>query len=94
MNQGAAHEIVHLVVWLVVLRSDLSRSRKPASSEARSLALRDGWALQSSGKVDEKGEILSSPSFQPKGWYHGQRPDHGRRGAGQAQGVLPIRFSG
>ena len=28
-----------------------------------------GMGLQSSGKVDEKGEVLSSPWFQPKGWY-------------------------
>ncbi len=28
-----------------------------------------GWSLQSSGKVDEKGEVLSTPAFQPKDWY-------------------------
>jgi exo-1,4-beta-D-glucosaminidase len=33
------------------------------------VSLRDGWSLQSSGKVDEKGEALSTPAFQPKDWY-------------------------
>jgi exo-1,4-beta-D-glucosaminidase len=33
------------------------------------LTLREGWALQSSGKVDESGETLSSPGFQLKNWY-------------------------
>jgi exo-1,4-beta-D-glucosaminidase len=33
------------------------------------LSLRDGWSLQSSGKVDAKGETLSTPAFRPKDWY-------------------------
>ena len=33
------------------------------------LSLREGWNLQSSGKVDEKGEVLSSLTFKPKDWY-------------------------
>ena len=46
-----------------------SQDAKPARHTEGSLSLREGWALQSSGKVDEKGETLSSPGFQPKGWY-------------------------
>ncbi len=34
-----------------------------------SLSLRDGWALQSSCKVDVKGDTLSTPAFRPKDWY-------------------------
>jgi len=33
------------------------------------ISLRDGWALQSSAKTGETGDILSTPQFQPKGWY-------------------------
>jgi exo-1,4-beta-D-glucosaminidase len=33
------------------------------------LVLREGWSLQSSCKVDAKGEVLSTPAFQPKDWY-------------------------
>jgi len=34
-----------------------------------SLALRDGWNLQSSCRVEAKGEVVSTPAFQPKDWY-------------------------
>ena len=38
------------------------------SAPAR-IVLDRGWALQSSRKVAEGGESISSPSFDPKGWY-------------------------
>ncbi len=53
-----------MVVWLF---SGLIFAQEARPEGA--LALRDGWSLQSSGKVDEKGEILSTPKFLPKGWY-------------------------
>src|SRR5512136_2622718 len=31
--------------------------------------LRSGWDLQSSRKLNEGGEVLSSKGYQPKGWY-------------------------
>jgi exo-1,4-beta-D-glucosaminidase len=34
-----------------------------------SLQLRDGWTLQSSGKVDAIGETISTPAFETKDWY-------------------------
>jgi len=47
-----------------------SQEPKPGRLHAEAqLSLRESWALQSSGKVDEKGETLSSPGFQPKNWY-------------------------
>lgn len=33
------------------------------------LALRSGWSLQSSGKVPETGDLISTTKFQPKDWY-------------------------
>src|SRR5262245_41592649 len=33
------------------------------------LQLRDGWAMQSSRKVDQAGALISTPKFQPTGWY-------------------------
>ena len=33
------------------------------------LTLRDGWSLQSNCKVDKPGEVISTPRFQPTGWY-------------------------
>jgi exo-1,4-beta-D-glucosaminidase len=40
----------------------------PPSAPSR-LALAEGWTLQSSSKVEQTGEVLSKPGFQPKGWY-------------------------
>ncbi len=39
---------------------------EPGSSK---LMLYEGWQVQSSAKVAEKGEALSTPGFQPADWY-------------------------
>ncbi len=52
--------------------STLMFSQEPKSGHPHTeptLSLREGWNLQSSGKVDEKGEVLSSLTFKPKDWY-------------------------
>ena len=33
------------------------------------LLLHEGWTLQSSSKIAESGEVLSSKGFHPHGWY-------------------------
>ncbi len=33
------------------------------------LLLKENWKIQSSARVNEKGEIISTPGFQPQGWY-------------------------
>jgi exo-1,4-beta-D-glucosaminidase len=45
----------------------------PKSSDAK-LSLNDGWTLQSSAKVSEKGEAIATPSFQPKDWVKATVP--------------------
>jgi exo-1,4-beta-D-glucosaminidase len=40
-----------------------------AASNSAKLELNGGWMLQSSRKVDQSGEALSKPGFEPKGWY-------------------------
>jgi len=32
-------------------------------------ALKDGWELQSSCKVEQSGAVISTPRFRPQGWY-------------------------
>ena len=44
-----------------------SAAGKPAA-ETR-LVLREGWELQTSAKVEEKGELISTAAFAPKGWH-------------------------
>ena len=38
------------------------------ASEGR-VTLREGWSLQTSAKVEAKGEVISTPQFVPKGWH-------------------------
>jgi len=44
-----------------------------AATPAR-LELREGWALQSSRKVPEPGEVLSTAAYRPQGWYSATVP--------------------
>ena len=36
--------------------------------------LATGWSIQSSAKVAEKGDVLSTPKFHPAGWYESAVP--------------------
>src|SRR5579859_363438 len=67
-----------ILVVLLISQLGLSQTQATKTSPRRSsaspvpemgLALRDGWSLQSSCKVDKPGEIISSSKFAPTGWY-------------------------
>src|SRR4029077_1218359 len=49
---------------------------KPASPAAHAdkLVLRDHWTLQSSAKVEAKGETVSTVGFIPRGWQEANVP--------------------
>src|ERR1700722_1760444 len=55
---------------LLVLSSLLAQNATPVKHtiEAKSV-LRDGWSLQTSAKVEAKGEVISTPQFSPRGWH-------------------------
>jgi exo-1,4-beta-D-glucosaminidase len=62
------------LVWFVFLLSSLAFAEDapaPAASlpAASRLTLAEGWTLQSSSKVEQTGEVVSTPRSQPKGWY-------------------------
>jgi len=59
------------VLFAGVLLSQSSHAQsKPAAPKAEpKLALRDGWTLQTSSKVEAKGEVISTLQFSPKGWH-------------------------
>jgi exo-1,4-beta-D-glucosaminidase len=44
-----------------------------AAGESR-VMLREGWELQTSAKVDAKGEVISTPAFAAKGWHSATVP--------------------
>ncbi len=50
---------------------DTAQGKHSAEPE---LALRDGWSLQTSAKVEAKGEVISTPQFAPQGWHQATVP--------------------
>ncbi len=59
-----------LLCILVLSFSGLISAQEPSRPHSEAtVSLRDGWTLQSSYKVEAKGEAVSTPAFQPKDWY-------------------------
>jgi exo-1,4-beta-D-glucosaminidase len=56
------------------LAADTPASKRTAPANTEKLALREHWTLQSSAKVEAKGEIISTASFVPKGWHDATVP--------------------
>src|ERR1700729_2939980 len=54
---------------LCLLQISLLLTAQENPNQRSTITLRDGWALQSSAKVDEPGEVISTLKFQPKDWY-------------------------
>ena len=61
-------------VALFLLTSFLIAQEKPVAAPARhatenKMELHEGWTLQTSAKVEAKGEVISTTQFSPKGWH-------------------------
>jgi exo-1,4-beta-D-glucosaminidase len=72
-----------IVVWTCVVGSAFSalaqeklanKSAHGNAAEENKLALHEGWSLQTSAKVDAKGEVISTTKFSPEGWHHATVP--------------------
>ena len=59
---------------VAVLLCAASYAQPAPKSADEKLSLNEGWALQSSAKVSEKGEAIAAPSFQPKDWIKANVP--------------------
>src|SRR5581483_12490370 len=59
------------LMLLLLFFPALLSGQEPAkhTQPENTISLRDGWTLQSSAKSGETGDVLSTPQFQPKGWY-------------------------
>jgi exo-1,4-beta-D-glucosaminidase len=67
MNSGKRWIVVPVILAQTLLASSLFAQEKDKSSAT--LPLRDGWSLQTSAKVEAKGEVISTPQFAPTGWH-------------------------
>src|SRR5882762_5289746 len=62
------------VASLFVAQIALAQPAPNPVAKTSKLSLTDGWALQSSSKVDQSGEVLSKSAFQTKNWYQVNLP--------------------
>lgn len=59
---------------LLVAQEEAAQKKEHTGTEENRLALREGWSLQTSAKIDVKGEEISTPKFSPEGWHHASVP--------------------
>jgi exo-1,4-beta-D-glucosaminidase len=60
------------LVLLFVLLSSIfifAQTQKIPVRASSAMPLADGWELQTSGKVGDSGEVISTTAYQPKNWY-------------------------
>ena len=65
----SATTIFVLFAGVLLSPSSQAQSKTAAAKAEPKLALHDGWTLQTSSKVEAKGEVISTPQFSPKGWH-------------------------
>jgi exo-1,4-beta-D-glucosaminidase len=58
-----------LILTIVFVSNPLVSKSANANSADEKLVLQDHWNLQSSAKVEEKGEVISSTGFAARGWH-------------------------
>jgi exo-1,4-beta-D-glucosaminidase len=73
MKSGKRPSSIFLVLAQFLLASTLFGQAPKADPETK-LALHEGWSLQTSAKVDAKGEVISTPGFKPEGWHEATVP--------------------
>ena len=57
------------ILILVSLSGFAQTNTKREVAQNAKLYLRNGWRIQSSAQVKEKGDALSQNNFQPQKWY-------------------------
>jgi exo-1,4-beta-D-glucosaminidase len=80
MNSSKRHTVVLfflaqflLASFLFTKDSGAQESGANHGSESK-LPLHEGWALQTSAKVEAKGDVISTPQFSPRGWHEATVP--------------------
>jgi exo-1,4-beta-D-glucosaminidase len=68
MNSRKALAVI-VAVSLVFVASLAGQEATSHRAAENRLPLHEGWTLQTSAKVEAKGEVISTPQFSPKGWH-------------------------
>jgi len=66
--------VVGSALSVVAQESTAQRRGHANAAEENRLTLHDGWSLQTSAKVQAKGEVISTAKFSPEGWHHAAVP--------------------
>jgi exo-1,4-beta-D-glucosaminidase len=66
--------ILFLILHLVFATESSATKSPVQNTPAEKLVLRDHWDLQSSAKVEAKGEVVSTLAFAPHGWHNATVP--------------------
>jgi len=80
MKPGKPLSSIFFILAQFVLSSLLSAQQKTPAAPATKhdtetkLKLHEGWTLQTSAKVEAKGEVISTSGFAPKGWHTANIP--------------------
>ncbi|MDX6558377.1 MAG: exo,4-beta-D-glucosaminidase, partial [Blastocatellia bacterium] len=62
------------VILLLGLNAPAIAQNKRQQPRPDKTFLREGWTIQSSAKVQDKGDAISQNRFRPKGWYPASVP--------------------
>ncbi|HET6267681.1 MAG TPA: glycoside hydrolase family 2 TIM barrel-domain containing protein, partial [Acidobacteriota bacterium] len=60
--------LIACLILTIADGSSIAQTQGHASPPAK-IFLRNHWAIQSSARISEKGDVLSQPKFQPPNWY-------------------------
>ena len=76
MNSRKLGVILAFVCVISFVSSVVAQEEKEAASSPAEnrLALQEGWSLETSAKVEAKGEVISTAKFSPQGWHHATVP--------------------
>ena len=76
MNSRKLGVILAVVCVISFVSSVVAQGEKQAASSLAEnrLVLQEGWSLETSAKVEAKGEVISTAKFSPQGWHHATVP--------------------
>ena len=67
--------LTQVLAPFLLISSLFAQSQAPMKQAAEAnLSLSTGWSLQTSAKVEAKGEVISTAQFAPKGWHEATVP--------------------
>jgi exo-1,4-beta-D-glucosaminidase len=74
INRNFIHALLTIALFLAPCCLEVARGQTGPAGNASRIELAKGWSIQSSAKVSQKGDEISTSKFQPSGWYAASVP--------------------